>query len=158
MPNKISKAARAERLQAVQKAMSSIMSSRPADVQRQLQAEGITIPHASISRYITQAKNDNWQWLNDTARSAYIANLRTRAEYIQNAINRTAQCLQDESLKPHGRAQLNTSLVVLSKEMSDLIEGLGLMRHWDALINHNDPAWQAIAKSTPLNPELEPGA
>ena len=143
----ISDADHKERLEHVQQVMALKLTGSGAEVHKHLQDAGINIPRASVYNYIKECRDANWLWLTDAAKHTYIANMRARAENIEEAIEHTMTTIRDETLKPHARAMLNNSLAVLSKEMSDLIEGQGILRHWDAILNHRDTEWQRIAKS-----------
>ena len=141
----ISGEARKGRLDDIQQIMALKLTASPTAIHRYLQEANIDIPKSSVANYIKECRDANWLWLTDAAKHTYIANMRQRAEDIQEAIEHTMTALRSPDLKPHARAQLNNSLGVLSKEMSDLIEGQGILRHWDAILNAKDPAWQNAA-------------
>ena len=134
-----------ERLEQVQQIMALKLTGSPAIIYRHLHDAGIDIARASVYNYVKECRDANWLWLTDAAKHTYIANMRQRVENLEEAIEHTMTTLRDPALKPHARAQLNNSLAVLSKEVSDLIEGQGILRHWDAILNSKDAEWQAAA-------------
>jgi len=133
------------KVELVQQTVALKLTMRATEVHEYLRDAGHDIGLSTVQKILKECRDANWRWLSDTAKHTYIADLRDRAIDIKEAMKHTMQELANPGLKPHARAQLNNSLVMLSKEMTELIEGQGVLRHWDALINKKDPEWQKAA-------------
>ena len=145
---------RQKRLAAIQQVMASELTGSPTEIHRVLlQESDMDIPVSTIREYVKECRNANWVWLSETAKYTYIAEMKQRAKKLEKAFNLTTLELESESLKPHARALLNNSLTALSKEISDLVEGQGILRHWDAIINSQDKEWQEAAMQTDTSEE-----
>ena len=141
---------RAQHREHIQELMALRGLTDVVEIRRALaEVHGVQISNKTVSRHLAAIRDSNWSWLSGLARTAYIAGLRKRHDFIWDGMVIMHQAMTDDNTKPHAKAMCANSLVQLNQEITSMAENQGLYRHWDEIMNA-PPAKKEEEELTPI--------